>query len=289
MRHLSNTALYGAVSEGPSSLPEGLSAHLEKCDECSEAVAALFELQSAFGPVLYAEPATGECLTTDELAEFLEGDPSDKANISAHLEKCDSCFEAAAFYFSESATMRKGAPPAPMNPTILNVRPAVAPRAETRWGGIIEGWFGSLPAFATALALFIALYSTPPAPGVAVLKGSPFFHVHHARADSFPYFYFGGEGKEDETVPADMRVTAQRGRIAFDWKPVAGVTSYYFFLQETVDGEPSKVREIKDVVPPLFMPSEDFRPGAVYRWVASGTLGGQRYFDGMVEFRVSAK
>lgn len=289
MTHLSNKALYRAASEGPSSLQKGPLAHLEKCDQCSEAVAALFELQSAFGPVLYAEPAAGDCLTTDELAEFLEGDPSDKADISAHLEKCDSCFEAAAFYFSESAEMRKGASPAPVVPIIPNARPAVAPRAETRWGGVIDGWFGSLPAFATALALFIALYSTPPAPGVAVLKGSPFFHVHHARADSFPYFYFGGEGKEDEAVPADMRVTAQRGRIVFDWKPVAGVNSYYFFLQETVDGEPSKVREIKDVVPPLFMPSEDFRPGAVYRWVASGKLGGQRYFDGMVEFRVSAK
>jgi hypothetical protein len=174
-----------------------------------------------------------------------------------------------------------------LQPEKIPVRAEVRAKHGGGWWSDINEWLVPFPAFATAVVLFVALVSTPPAPMIDVLRESSSFTVYQKQANALPYFYFGGEGKKIYSAPANMTVTSQRGRVTFDWTPVKGVKSYYFFLQETVDGAPSKIREIKDAVPPLSMPSEDFTPGAVYRWVTAGDIGDDRYFDGRLEFGIS--
>jgi hypothetical protein len=292
MRHLTKLELYLSLFGDASKRPGHLTAHLEKCDQCSSALAALYELEFAFAATLPKTVETGECLSTEELAEFLDGESAEKDEIKAHLETCDACFDSAAYYFTESARMRTALGIAEKPGVATDARPAHVPVALPNvvkargWREMLEGLLVPLPAFATAAILFLALLATPPARQVEVVLESPSFNVYQKQTDAMPYFYFGGEGKKIDSAPANMTVTSQRGRVTFDWTPVKGVRSYYFFLQETVDGAPSKIREIKDAVPPVSLPSEDFKPGASYRWVAAGNMGDNKYFDGRLEFRV---
>ncbi|MBI3794941.1 MAG: hypothetical protein HY280_09485 [Nitrospinae bacterium] len=292
MRHLSLNEIYDAVGfAGEGNVPEKLADHLGRCNRCASAVASLYELGFAFESIGREASRGSVCPSAQELADYIDGNSADKAEIKGHLETCDYCFGAAAHYFSESFRMKKelqtNARLFETPPKFLDAAHAIVGRGKSERVGFFNRWFAPVPAFATAFILFVALFNSAPAQRVGILKDAPYFSIYQKQSNALPYFYFGGEGKRTDVSPANMRVTTRRGSLVFDWIPAKGATSSYFFLQEIVGGAPTKIREVKNAVPPVALPSEEFRPGVVYRWVTAGNIGDDKYFDGRMEFSVS--
>jgi len=277
MKHLSPRELLEAVSNPHTSV-----AHLKYCGVCAERLAALKEIESASENARFgAAESTEECYPTMELAEYLRGGDERRSEIKTHLERCDACFEAAAYYYSESELMwaAEVKTPEKYRRAALDLVPA-------------ENWWRKwiivpLPAYATALTLWAVMLLTPSVARVVLVKESAFFTLFEKRFDTMPYFYFSGEGEKVGSQLSGMRIISTRGEMTFRWNPVDGADSYYVLLQEIVDGVPAKIREMETTRPTVTLPSDGFKPDATYRWIAAGSVAENRYFQGKMEFRIA--
>jgi len=277
MNHLSLHEILEALES-----PGTYSAHLAGCPDCAGRLAAVHEMGGAIRSA--AAPARGgeECFSTDEIAEYLEGSAENRQAIKNHLAECDACFDTASYYVAESERMVAAADvPAPVEYTAAAL--ALVPR---------QSWFkrwviAPLPAYATALLLWLVMALTPSTPQVILTRELAFYGIYEKKFNTLPYFYFSEDGERVGSRQAGMRVKSRRGEITFTWNPVPGVESYYFLLQEMVEGSPVRIREIKTASNTLTLPSGEFTAGASYRWVAAGSITSSRYFQGRVEFRIA--
>ncbi|MBI5178972.1 MAG: hypothetical protein HZA04_06900 [Nitrospinae bacterium] len=261
------------------------SAHLAQCPQCAGRLAALHELANALNASQTAEVRVSEeCLSTEEIAEYIEGNSADRNAVKAHLASCDACFGAAGYYFAESERMNAADEPrAPEK--YIQAALELAPRKS-----FFQKWvLAPLPAYATALVLLLFMALTPSTPRVVLTRETAFYGIYEKKFNTLPYFYFSEDGERVGSQQAGMRIKSRRGELIFIWNPVPGVDSYYFLLQETVEGSATRIREIKTAVPTLTLPSDDFKPGASYRWIAAGSITESRYFQGRMEFRIAEK
>ncbi len=278
MKHLSRHEILEAM-ERPSYFAD----HLAQCGVCAGRLAALKETGSAYRAIgLSSDEGTEQCYSTEDLAEFLRGG-GDKVAVKTHLAQCDACFESAAYYFAESTRLAL-APEVEVPEKFRRAALAIVP-AQSWW----KQWVvAPLPAYATALALWLILLYTPGTPKVVLLNETAFFSIYEKKFDTMPYFYFSGGGKKVGSQLSGMRVATRRGEVVLQWNPVQGVDSYYVLVQEMVNGAPTKMKEIKTISPTVTLSSDEFRPGASYRWIAAGSMGDNRYFQGKAEFRIAA-
>ena len=290
MKHLTTRELL-AVLNGAKNPPE----HFAGCNVCVGRAASIKELQAecartaAMGGTLFLPHVSGDdCPESDEIAEYMEGFSSRPDFFKKHLGECDRCFEAAGYYFAESAGMRGAAAtatPAKFRNAALNLQP----RRELKTARQLRlpRWIiAPLPAYAAAALLWFAISYGLAAPQVTVTGGAPHYTVYQKTADAMPLYYFGVTGKKVSVLPAKMRIEAARREISFSWEPVEGVKTYYFVLQEIRGSAPRIIKNVSTAENVITLRRELFLPNVKYRWIVAGGLPPDKYFDGRVEFSV---
>jgi len=291
MKHLKTGELL-ALLNGAKSPPE----HFAECGVCVGRAASIKELQAdcartaAMGGTLFLPHVSGEnCPESDEIAEYMEGFSPRPDFFKKHLQECDRCFEAAAYYFAESTGMRGAAAtaaPAKFRDAALDLQPRRELKTVRQLR--LPRWIAApLPAYAAAALLWFAISYGLAAPEVTVTGSFPaHYTVYQKKPDAMPLYYFGVTGKKVSIQPAKMRIDATRREVSFSWEPVEGVKTYYFVLQEIRGSVPRIVKNVSTTESAITLRRELFLPNARYRWIVAGGLPPDRYFDGRLEFLV---
>lgn len=281
MNHLTPTQILEIINGGE------VPPHFNECDRCVKNAAALLEFGAAsHGTFISADEVgkSSDCLDTNKIADYLES-PEDGA-VKAHLEKCDKCFDAAAYYYSESASMEKEElPDSPRRYLAAARKMARKKPARVIMPKLLERWIAvPLPAVASALLFLSVLHFSPSPEVVNMIRSTEVFTIYQKPGGSMPTFYFGESGKKVGTLPARMKVTPSGSYVRFDWADVKGVSDYYFVLQELRDNRPHIIKEVTTGTPGAIVKREMFKDDTVYRWIASGGFPPDSYFHARMEF-----
>ncbi len=254
--------------------------HLNECPVCAGRLIELKELELRLAGLRpLGAPRCDDPVSTEDLADFFEFRHGDRQRIKAHLQRCDRCFEDAAYYYSESNRM-KAAAEEPVPEVLRSAALAIIPKKSWMQRWIIV----PLPAYAAAAVFWLVFLLTAPTPQVTLIRESPFYGIYEKESNALPYFYFNGDGHRVGTEVSGMRITPTRGQALFRWNGVAGADEYYFVLQEIRDGAPRRIDEKFLKETSVWIDSADLRPGSTYRWIVAGRLPESRYFQGTMEF-----
>ena len=290
MKHLTSIEIFETVN-GTVKPHE----HFLTCDDCLRQTVSLVEFRLAAGKtavmggtLFLMHGGSGDCVGTEEIAEFYDGQSPRPEFIKEHLQACDRCFELASYYFAESAGMRgalDAATPARYKEGALNLMPKkrIVSKGRLR----LPRWIiAPLPAYAAAALLWAAVNYTITAPQVTTIGNPPHYTVYKKDPDARPLYYFGVKGRQVLVQPAKMEISATRHDVTFSWEAVTGVKEYYFVLQEIRGTAPRLVRNLSVKTDSLTLRRELFLPDARYRWIVAGGLPPDKYFDGRMEFTI---
>ncbi|GMT41889.1 MAG: hypothetical protein IEMM0002_0300 [bacterium] len=293
MNHLSNEQLLG-VMENSKNSASAASAHFNECGECLKRAEAIKNFQIAAGGTAFILPAqktqkTRQCPDTDELSRFFEETQPRCDEIKKHLGACDRCFDHASYYFAESSLMRgakePATPPRYRAAALALVQKKKTQRAVPYWA---KRWvLAPMPAYAVAVLLWLGFFFNASVPAISILSQAPTYSIYKKEMGKMPLFHFGQHGEKISTRPAEMKLSATRHKLLFEWESVEGISAYYFILQEIEGGVPRTIKQLKTRSPSVTLPRELFRSSVVYRWITAGSIPPEKYFDGRLEFSIN--
>ncbi len=288
MKHLNSAEILEAVNS------KKMPGHL--CDSCADRIALLKEFQSAVsGSAILMGKKKKDCLSQEDIANIIDNEETKSVSEKQlHIQNCCYCFESAAYYHAKSTAMKTdelpSAPEKYLKTAINLTLPMIAPTSENKtvWD-IIRNSFRTapLPAFATAVILFLFIFIERDAIHVSEITGGSQYSIFANLANKQPLFYLGKSGEKIGSRPAEMKVEAGRQTIKFLWKDVKEADRYNFVLQNISGIAPQTVMRIETKKNSVTIDSKEFAEDGKYLWILAGGLPEKRYFVGKLKFRVT--
>lgn len=302
MRHLDLSEIIAYVDPAQDERErERTGAHLAKCLFCRSRLISLSSFRSTLSDLPESlEPfeLTEDCVPVELMGDFLGGRlPGEQsAEYSAHVERCDMCFERAAYFSRESVRMAEGV--LQMDPTparylaaVLPAREETAPARQTPGTPVLEvirRWLASpLPAyaFAAGLLFFMIVWGRGAPSDIADLNSNDLFTLYEAPPLSGPSFGFSDSGRKVGSAEAGLSVErTASGNLRFGWKEVSGAAEYVFSLQEIGPGAAVEIANAKTASTETLVDGALLSPGKAYRWKVAGSTAADRVFIAVGQF-----
>ena len=271
--------------------------HLKGCKLCLDRTAPFAEFASNAKRVSYIKEArSNDCLTSDEIADIVEGVTKTEKG-KAHLGECGGCFKDAAHYYSQSHAMKRGANElhgmSPMQ-YITAAKGIQQPLRDARikpkklsW---LDRWvFAPFPVYATAALLLIVIWTAPASMTITEVSGGDSYTIYNKSTNDIPYLFFGDVGKVSETIEASMKAAPMKREMHFSWNELPGVDEYHFVLQDITDLAPRTVVHLSTKKSFVKIPWKQIEDGKKYRWITAGGLSQKSYFRGEALFTAILK